>query len=155
MEPKPDVSGHHPDNLTQYAGTVHGKEAQLSYATGEIDGQQLGSLNARFSDSQKHSLDNDQTVEVYNNEVICVVETQEKAFQINTVSIETADKKKIPERKLAVIEATNLPPEFVKENNISPQFPYLEDPSNSVAREQSPHFYVVISTHSGSRYVSS
>lgn len=150
MEPNSELPS---DNLTQYDGTIRGKDAKLSYVIGKNDEQNIGSVIARYSDSHNHSVGNDETLEILNDNVICVIENQDKGFQIKTVSSETGDKHEQLERKLAVVDATNLPPEFVKDNIISPQFPYLEHSSNAVTGEQSSYFYVVISTHSGSRYV--
>ena len=154
MEPLPEVPWYHPDNLTQYEGTIQGKEAKLSYASWESDGHKSSALNARYGDYQKHTVDNYEAVEVNNDEVICVVENSEKAYEIKTVSIEIADTYERRERKLRVIDATNLPSEFIRDNIISPRFPFLHDTSGPAAEKHPPRFYVVVSTHSGARCVS-
>ena len=100
---------------------------------------------------------NGKETSIPNGQVIGVVKTSEDSnlYDINLVFNE---KSEFPsaDGKLEVKHVTNLPTRFVDENRVSSDFPFLRQPSDVGAAEKDPRhsfFYVVVSTHSGKRYV--
>ena len=139
-----------------YQGTLGGVAVNFSYAGFAQYDLPSGPilLDALYGDYESSALCKHAQVEVYNDEVICVVEKPEgsNVYEISSVvhGMSDADRQ---EWKLDVKTATNLPPEFVHDNYVSRKFPFLASVSNAGSLEEhtESHFYVVISTHSGKR----
>ena len=152
MTDTPNISGAIPKGMSTTAeGIWEGKAVRYTYMFYyETDSNPAYYiLLAKYGNGKETSIPNGQ--------VIGVVKTSEESnsYDINLVFNE---KSEFPsaDGKLEVKHVTNLPTRFVDENRVSSDFPFLRQPSDVGTAKKDPglsFFYVVVSTHSGKRYV--